>query len=84
MSHNGVSYTGNKNGAFHERLAYYVIKSKKRTSQIKEATGISAGSITNWCSGRIKPKYENVVKLCDYLGISINSLRASKKNAEKA
>lgn len=84
MSFNGVSYSGNKYGEFHERLAYYVIRKNKRLHEITEATGISAGSITNWCSGRIKPKYENVEKLCDYLGISINTLRAKKKDEAKA
>lgn len=75
MSFNGYSFLGNKNGAFHERLAYYIIKKNKRMDEITKAIGVSAGSITFWCQGRAKPSFENIDRLCSYLDISINALR---------
>lgn len=79
MGFNGYSWKADKNGKFNERLAFYIIKKNKRLEEIEKNTGITIGSISNWCSGRYSPSIENTVKLCEFLGISIKSLFGGKK-----
>lgn len=75
MAFNGWSFSGNKNGLFHERLAFYIIKRNKRLDEITKAIGVSNGSITFWCKGTAKPSFENIDKLCAFLEIPIGALR---------
>ena len=42
--------------------------------KVSQATGISNGSLSDWKSGRSKPKYESLVKIADYFGVSVDYL----------
>lgn len=40
--------------------------------QVSKATGISTGSLTDWKKGRSSPKIENLQKIADYFGVTID------------
>lgn len=83
---NGYSWKQDKNGKIHERLAYYIAKKNERLEVIAKKTGLSAGTITNYCTGKHDPKAANLKAICDYLGISVISLigkKGSKNVKEK-
>ena len=42
--------------------------------QVSKATGISTGSLTDWKKGRSSPKIENLQKIADYFGVSLDYL----------
>ena len=35
-------------------------------------TGITQAAISSWKSGRCKPNLDNIVKLAEYFGVSVN------------
>lgn len=39
--------------------------------QVSKATGISQSTLSDWKSGRSKPKVDKLKKLADYFGVSI-------------
>jgi len=82
---NGYSWKQDKNGDVKERLAYYIAKKDVRLEEIASKTGISIGTISNYCTGRHSPKADNLKKICDYLGISIASVLGKKgsKNGKR-
>ena len=40
--------------------------------QVSKATGISTGSLTDWKKGRSSPNIENLQKIADYFGVTID------------
>ena len=70
----GRKWKANKEGLFHERLSYWVIKKGMKLKAISDATGISNGSLSFWCNGVYEPKRKKLKILCDYLGIEVGLL----------
>lgn len=73
MSYNGVSWEieTDERGSFHQRLGFHVLAKDKRLCEISLATKISIGSLHGYCTGKNKPPFDKVVKICDYLKISV-------------
>lgn len=42
--------------------------------QVSKATGVAQSSLSDWKSGKSKPKYEKLKKIADYFGVSIDYL----------
>ena len=42
--------------------------------KLSKDTGISEALISNWKTGRQLPKYDSIVLLCDYFGVSADYL----------
>lgn len=51
--------------------------------QVSKATGISTGSLTDWKKGRSSPKIENLQKIADYFGVSLDYLCGKDEKVEK-
>lgn len=49
-------------------------------------TGVSQSSLSDWKTGKSKPKYENMKKIADYFGVSVEYLNgeADEKNEKPA
>lgn len=45
-----------------------------KDSDVAKATGISAGTLSDWKRGRYKLKYEKLQKIAEYLGVSTDQL----------
>ena len=56
-------------------LLVKLIQDKDITAyKLSKDTGISEALISNWKTGRQLPKYDSIVLLCDYLGVSADYL----------
>ena len=42
--------------------------------KLSKDTGISEALISNWKTGRQLPKYDSIILLCDYFGVSADYL----------
>lgn len=55
-----------------------VLEEKGYTAkQLSQGTGISTGNISDWKSGRAQPSYGAIVKIAQYLDVSINYLHGT-------
>lgn len=50
------------------------------TYMVSKATGISQSTFSDWKRGRYQPKLNKLIKIADYLGVSINELIGRKEN----
>ena len=49
-----------------------ILKKKKLTSyQVAKATGVSQSTLSDWKTGRSKPKIDKLIKIADYLGVDV-------------
>ena len=56
-------------------LLVELIQNKGITAyKLSKDTGISEALISNWKTGRQLPKYDNIILLCDYFGVSADYL----------
>lgn len=46
-------------------------------------TGVSQGSLSDWKHGKSKPKYTNMLKLANFLGVSVEYLNGDSDKKEK-
>ena len=53
--------------------------------QFAKATGFSNGIISRWKTGEVVPSFDNLIKLADYFGVSIDYLvgRTDKPEVNK-
>ena len=51
--------------------------------QVSKATGVPQSSLSDWSKGKSKPKYENMKKLADYFGVSVDYLLGNSNEKEK-
>ena len=79
MPFHGTKWVCKKDGQFHERLAFYVAKKNERLDVISKKTGISMGTISNYCLGNYTPSVPKLLLLCGYLGISVTALMGENK-----
>lgn len=42
--------------------------------QVSKATGVAQSSLSDWENGRSKPKYEKMLAISDYFGVSVDYL----------
>ena len=42
--------------------------------QVSKATGVAQSSLSDWKNGRSKPKYEKMLAIADYFGVSVDYL----------
>lgn len=59
---------------FRKRLKLEIVKSGLTYKKIEEKTGICWYTVSNMIRGRSCGTFSSVVKLCDLLGVSIDSL----------
>ena len=55
-------------------LNYARIRDEKglKDSDVAEETGITQSVISDWKAGRATPAFGNIVKIANYLGVSVN------------
>lgn len=61
---------------FFERLTSLNISNK----DLSQNVGVSSGNISDWKSGRSKPNIDTMIKIADYLNISIDYLLGRTDN----
>lgn len=64
---------------FEQLLQKYGISAYK----VSKDTGITQSTLSDWKRGRSTPKSENMKKIADYFGVSIDYLMTGKENVEK-
>lgn len=64
---------------FSELLQRYGVTAYK----VSKATGISQSSLSDWKKGKVTPKTENMKKIADYFGVSIEYLMTGKDSSTK-
>lgn len=55
----------------YKKFAELLEKSNKTAYQVSKDTGIGQNTLSNWKSGRSKPKADKLKVLADYFGVSI-------------
>ena len=64
---------------FKQLLQQYGVSAYK----VAKATGVTQSTLSDWKNGRSTPKSENMKKLADYFGVSIDYLMTGKEGIEK-
>lgn len=64
---------------FEQLLQKYGVSSYK----VAKETGVTQSTLSDWKRGRSTPKSENMKKLADYFGVSIDYLMTGKDDSEK-
>lgn len=60
---NGYKIKGRKNGAFHEKLSYFVIKNKLKYDALAEYFQVNKSTVCRWCKGLSTPRGEMYMKI---------------------
>ena len=55
---------------FFERLTSLNVSNK----DLSQNVGVSSGNISDWKSGRSKPNIDTIIKIADYLDVSVDYL----------
>lgn len=62
---------------------YKTMKERKiSASKLAKDNNISTGNVSDWKMGRSNPKTETLIKIADYLGVSIDYLVGRTDNPE--
>lgn len=64
---------------FEQLLQKYGVSAYK----VSKSTGVTQSTLSDWKRGRSTPKSENMKKLADYFGVSIDYLMTGKEPEEK-
>lgn len=64
---------------FEQLLQKYGVSAYK----VSKATGVTQSTLSDWKRGRSTPKSENMKKLSDYFGVSIDYLMTGKESEDK-
>lgn len=64
---------------FEQLLQKYGVSAYK----VSKATGVTQSTLSDWKRGRSTPKSENMKKLADYFGVSIDYLMTGKEESQK-
>lgn len=64
---------------FEQLLQKYGVSAYK----VAKATGVTQSTLSDWKRGRSTPKSENMKKLADYFGVSIDYLMTGKEENEE-
>lgn len=52
--------------------------------QVSKATGVPQSSLSDWSKGKSKPKYDNMKKIADYFGVSVDYLLGNEEKEKPA
>lgn len=58
----------------YEKFAELLAKSNKTAYQVSKDTGIAQSVLSDWKTGRSKPKIDKLRKIAKYFGVSIEAL----------
>ncbi len=61
---------------------FSAIEARGASKKLSEATGISTGNISDWRSGKSKPNADALVKIADYLNVSVDYLLGRTDNPD--
>lgn len=76
---------GKENNAMLDLTNFFkIIENKGKAAELSKKTGISSGNISDWKSGRSKPKPEALIKIAEALDCSIDYLLGRTKNPKLA
>lgn len=66
---------------FFERLTSLNVSNK----DLSQNVGVSSGNISDWKSGRSKPNIDTIIKISDYLDVSVDYLlgRTDRKEVNR-
>lgn len=66
---------------FFERLTSLNVSNK----DLSQNVGVSSGNISDWKSGRSKPNIDTIIKIADYLDVSVDYLlgRTDRKEVNR-
>lgn len=67
----------------YEIFAELLEKMGIRPIEITRATGIPSSTFSDWKKGKSKPNAEKMLKIANYLGVSVEYLMTGKDNAHK-
>lgn len=56
----------------YEKFAELLVKSNKTAYQIAKDTGIAQSVLSDWKTGRSKPKADKLKILADYFGVTVD------------
>lgn len=68
VTHNRASSKQRMYSKFVELLQ----KNNKTPYQVSKATGISQSTLSDWKTGRAKPKADKLLKLAEYFGVTVD------------
>ncbi|MBP0958398.1 MAG: helix-turn-helix transcriptional regulator [Oscillospiraceae bacterium] len=58
----------------------HLLEEKKVTPyQVAKATGISQSTLSDWKTGRAKPKADKLLKLAEYFGVTVDYFLKEEK-----
>lgn len=58
----------------YEKFKTIIDEMNAKPSAVAKATGISSTVFSDWKSGKSKPKIDKLVKIADFLGVSLGEL----------
>ena len=67
----------------YKKFACLLEKSNKTSYQVSKETGIAQSVLSDWKRGRSTPKSDNMKKIADYFGVTVDYLMTGKKELEK-
>lgn len=62
----------------YEKFVDLLYKANKTTYQVSKDTGIAQNVFSNWKSGRSKPKFDKLLILAKYFGVSVEYFAEEK------
>lgn len=65
---------------FSEKFIELLQKHETSTYKLTKETGLSNGMISDWKNGKRLPSAENLIKVADYFGVSIDYLLGRTDN----
>ena len=59
-----------------------LLKEKKlKPIDVSKATGISPATLSDWKTGKSKPKQDKLIKIADYFGVTVDYLMTGQDNS---
>lgn len=60
---------------------YVILRNKKKVTdyRVSEETGITKSTFTDWKTGRSKPKFDKLLVLAKYFGVSVEYFAEEKE-----
>ena len=56
----------------YEKYEELLLKTGETSYQVSKATGIGQNTLSNWKTGRSRPKVDKLQKIADHFGVSIS------------
>lgn len=65
-----------------ERLRYLIETAGLTVQNVSDGSGVSTAGVNQYVSGRARPRYEQMLKLCDFFGVSLDYLAGRTSDEE--